>query len=289
MHQVSIDFVAGSHGNFLEFVCNKFLGKLEINFNPFNAAGASHTKSQSYLKNRLFVADHYVLKGRALTKKVIKITFEHSDLLLLSSVCFLRAGDMKIDSDLLEQNTFNKLNNVYYQGLIKNITDAYPEISLSNESPDCPRHVLREFFKFGFHHGATHGLMSELDKMTYSSEHQVFDFEFKQFYNTQLFVSAMHDLAAWYGTVIDNVVDLEMLHEEFLNRQLYKHDKIQADSIISAVQNRQEIPIAKLRLLQESYINGMLENMYQIEMPFNQSQYFSNTKEIIQHLNLSST
>jgi hypothetical protein len=74
MTQVSIDFVAGSHGNFLEFVCNKFLGKLDINFSPFNAAGASHIKSQSFLKNRLFVADHYVLKGCALTKKVIKIT-----------------------------------------------------------------------------------------------------------------------------------------------------------------------------------------------------------------------
>ncbi len=289
MNPVSIDFVAGSHGNFLEFVCNKFLGKLDINFSPFNAAGASHTKSQSYIKNRLFVADHFVLKGRALTKKVIKITFEPSDLLLLSSVCFLRAGDMKIDSDLLEQNTFNKLNNMYYRDLIKNITDAYPEISLSKESPDCPRHVLREFFKFGFHHGAAHGLMSKLDKMTYGSEHQVFDFEFKQFYNTQLFVNAMHDLAAWYDTVIDNVDDLKMLHQEFLDRQPYKHDKIQADSIISAVQNRQEIPIAKLRLLQESYINGTLESMYHIEMPFNQLEYFSNTKQIIQHLNLSST
>jgi hypothetical protein len=286
MTQVSIDFVAGSHGNFLEFVCNKFLGKLDINFSPFNAAGASHIKSQTFLKNRLFVADHYVLKGCALTKKVIKITFEPSDLLLLSSVCFLRAGDMKIDTDLLEHDTFNKLNNVYYRGLIKNITNAYPEISLSNESPDCPRHILREFFKFGFRHDATHGLISELDKMIYGSEHQVFDFEFKKFYNTQLFVSAMHDLAAWYGTTIDNVVDLEMLHQEFLKRQIYRYDKVQADSIISSVQNKQEIPIAKLRLLQESYINGMLENLYHIEMPFEQSEYFSNTKEIIKHLNL---
>lgn len=289
MHQVSIDFVAGSHGNFLEFVCNKFLGKLDINFSPFNATGASHTKSQKYLKNRLFVSNHYVSKGLELTKKVIKITFEPSDLLLLSSVSFLRAGEMNIDSDLLEQNTFNKLNNVYYKNLIKNITDAYPEITLSEESPDCPRYILREFFKFGFCDGATHGLISELDRMVYSSEHQIFDFEFKQFYNTQVFINAMNDLAAWYGTTIDNVSDLEMLHREFLKRQIYRHDKTQADSIISSVQNKQEIPIAKLRLLQESYINGVLESMYHIEMPFKQLEYFSNTKEIIKHLNLSST
>jgi hypothetical protein len=286
MHLVSIDFVAGSHGNFLEFVCNKFLGKLDIKFSPFNTLGASHIKSQNYLKNRLFVADHYMLKGLALTKKVIKITFEPSDLLLLSSVCFLRAGDMNIDSDLLEQNTFNKLNNVYYKDLIKNITNAYPEITLSKEFPDCPRYILREFFKFGFHNDSTHGLISELDKMIYSSEYQVFDFEFKKFYNTQLFINAMNDLAAWHGTTINNIFDLETLHQEFVKRQLYKHDKTHADSIILSVQNKQEIPIAKLRLLQESYINGVLENIYHIEMPFKQLEYFSNTKEIIKHLNL---
>ena len=286
MHQVSIDFVAGSHGNFLEFVCNKFLGKLDINFTPFNTAGASHNKSQSYLKTRLFVANHYMLKGIALTKKVIKITFEPSDLLLLSSVSFLRAGEMNIDSDVLEQNTFNKLNNVHYKNLIKNITDAYPEITLSKESPDCPRYVLREFFKFGFRDGTTHGLISELDRMVYDSEHQVFDFEFKQFYNTQLFINAMNNLAAWYGTIIDNVFELEILHQEFVKRQIYKYDKTQADSIIFGVQNKQEIPIAKLKLLQESYINGVLESMYHTEMPFKQLEYFSNTKEIIKHLNL---
>jgi hypothetical protein len=122
--------------------------------------------------------------------------------------------------------------------------------------------------------------------MVYDSEHQVFDFEFKQFYNTQLFINAMNNLAAWYGTTIDNVFELEILHQEFVKRQIYKYDKTQADSIISGVQNKQEIPIAKLKLLQESYINGVLERMYNIEMPFKQLEYFSNTKEIIKHLNL---
>jgi hypothetical protein len=78
-----------------------------------------------------------------------------------------------------------------------------------------------------------------------------------------------------------DVFELEILHQEFVKRQIYKYDKTQADSIISSVQNKQEIPIAKLKLLQESYINGVLERMYNIEMPFKQLEYFSNTKEII--------
>jgi hypothetical protein len=286
MHQVSIDFVAGSHGNFLEFVCNKFLGNIDINFTPFNSMGSSHVKSQTYINNRVFLADHYVLKRQVLTNKVIRIIFEPDDILALSSVCFLRAGDQNIDTDLLEHNTFNKLNNNYYKELINKIITAYPEITLSDQTPDCPRYILREFFKFGFKDCASHGLMLELAKMNYSNEHQVFDFEFKNFYNTQLFIEAMNQLAVWYNSTINDAADLELLHQEFLHRQVYKHDKAQADSIILAVQNKQEIPILKLRLLQESYINGVLENMYNIEMPFAQLEYFSNTKEIIKHLNL---
>ena len=286
MHQVSIDFVAGSHGNFLEFVCNKFLGKLDINFSPFNELGSSHVKTQSYLDNQVFRADHYVLNRYELTKKVIKITFEPDDLLALSSVCFLRAGETNIDINSLEQNTFFKLNNEFYKNLIEEINNAYPKITLSEQSPHCPRYILREFFKFGFRDYHTHGLLLKLKKMNYGLDHQVVDFAFKNFYNTEMFVDQIKALAKWYGTNIKNVDELVELHQQFLDKQIFKNSKIQADSVIDAVQQRKEILIPGLSLLQESYINGVLERMYNIEMPFAQPVYFSNTNEIIKHLNI---
>ena len=286
MHQVSIDFVAGSHGNFLEFVCNKFLGKLDINFSPFNELGSSHVKTQSYLDNRVFRAAHYVLNRYELTKKVIKITFEPDDLLALSSVCFLRAGETNIDINSLEQNTFFKLNNEFYKNLIEEINNAYPKITLSEHSPHCPRYILREFFKFGFRDCHTHGLLLELKKMNYSLDHQVFDFAFEKFYNTEMFVDQIKALAKWCNTNIKNVDKLVELHQQFLDKQIFKNSKIQADGVISAVQQKQEMPIFALSLLQESYINGVLERMYNIEMPFAQPVYFSNTNEIIKHLGI---
>ena len=43
--KIYIDFIGGSHGNFLEFVCNVFIAKIKTaNFLPFNSAGASHNK-----------------------------------------------------------------------------------------------------------------------------------------------------------------------------------------------------------------------------------------------------
>jgi len=286
MHQVSIDFVAGSHGNFLEFVCNKFLAKLDITFRPFDSLGASHVKTQDYLDNRVFLADHYVLQRHQLARQIIRITFDEDDLLQLSSVCFLRAGNANIDHNLLEHNTYNKLHNSYYKNLIKEITQAYPSIVLSTDSPDCPRYILREFFKFGFRDHQTHGLLLELKKMNYGTDHQVFDFAFEKFYNTEMFVDQIKVLAKWYDTNIQNVDGLVELHQQFLDNQIFKNSKIQADRMICAVQQRQEMPISKLSLLQESYINGVLERMYNIEMPFVQPVYFSNTTQIIEHLGL---
>lgn len=287
MHQVSIDFVAGSHGNFLEFVCNKFIAKLDITFSPFDSLGASHVKTQNYVDNRVFVADHYVLQQtRQLTRKIIRITFDKDDLLPLSSVCFLRAGNSNIDHNLLEHNTYKKLNNIYYKNLIKEITQAYPSIVLSDDSPDCPRYILREFFKFGFKDYHTHGLLLELKKMNYGLDHQVFDFAFKKFYNTEMFVDQVKVLAKWHHTNIKNIDELVELHQQFLDKQIYKNSKIQADSVIVAVQQRKEMLISGLNLLQESYINGVLERMYNIEMPFAQPVYFSNTNEIMKHLGI---
>ena len=122
--------------------------------------------------------------------------------------------------------------------------------------------------------------------MNYGPDHQVFDFAFEKFYNTEMFVDQIKVLAKWYDTNIQNVDGLVELHQQFLDKQIFKNSKIQADSVIGAVQQRQEMPISGLSLLQESYINGVLERVYNIEMPFAQPVYFSNTNQIIKHLGL---
>lgn len=281
MHKISIDFVAGSHGNFLEFVCNKFIGQLDLNFTPFNSLGSSHIKPRHYQDNRVFLADHYVLQRNVLCKKVIRITFNEDDLLLLSSVSFLRAGDANIDNDLLEHNTYSKLTNRFYKNLVVELNNAYPTHQISEQNPDCPRFVLREFFKFGFKDPKSHGLIKELEKLKYPPGHEIFDFAFRDFYDSTRFFNRMNDLAKWCDATIDNLDSLFEVHQTFLNHQLYKNDKTQADAVISCVQNKQQMLIPKLKLLQESYINGVLENIYNIEMPYEQLDYFSNTLDIV--------
>lgn len=284
MQTVSIDFVAGSHGHFLEYVCNKWIAKLDMDFSPFNQLGSSHVQTVNYRFAKVFVADHYALKKRMPSQKLVKIVFDADDLLPLSSICFLRAGDANVDTDQLEHDTYHKLNNDYYRDLIRQINQAYPDVCLTPDNPHCPRYVLREFFKFGFIDTHTHGLMLELSAMQYPNNHQVFDFAFANFYDQKSFIAAMHDLAQWFGVNLDNQHLLSALHEEFLTRQIYKHDKQQCDDIIQSVMQQNHQPISNLRLLQESYINGTLEKLLGIEMPFAQTTYFSHTQDIIEHV-----
>lgn len=288
MPLVLIDFVPGSHGNFLEFACNKFIAHSTSEVSPFLPNGSSHRKTEEYNNNKVFHAFHSTSHNISLSEKIIRITFTPEDLLLLSSISILRAGDMNIDNDDLEHLTYFKLNNQFYKNLISHINDAYPEAMLSESNPNCARHILREFFKFGFKDPSSHGLTKLLDRMKYNSSHNVFDFSFQSFYNSKLFLDNFIKLSQWLHEDVNDINQKELLelHNEFLSKQIYKSHKEQADDIITAIKNKQQKSIPRLTLFQESYINGSLENLYGKEMPFLQEQYFNNTSSILRHLNV---
>ena len=284
MNLVSIDFVAGSHGQFLEYVCNRFIAKHSIDYLPFNNIGSSHFKMRN--KNFNFVANHFSLLNLAKQKRIIKITFDADDLLLLISGCYLRAGDSNIDVRSLEFNTFNKLNNGLFNIDIENINATYStHVNLTTSNPDCPRSILREYFKFGFKDPEKNGLMQKLHKLKYNSDDDVIEFKFDFFYNTEKFIQAINNLAIWYGSSV-NLTELQDLHKIFLSKQIFKNDKKQCDHILNCIITKQSEPITSLSVLQESYLNANLENLYQVEMPFQQEKYFNSTTDIVQYLNV---
>jgi hypothetical protein len=155
---IAIDFQGGAHGNYLEFVCNKIAG-ITKGF-PFNKHGASHAKN--YTAKKIFVADHYSFWPSPIeSKKVISIQIQPDDLLPLQQISLLRAGDYGLDNNLLENNTFDKLNNVHYRWVLDNIIDrffknqikqsydavkdpSWPEVSSVNEFLMLPEWIQQE-------------------------------------------------------------------------------------------------------------------------------------------------
>jgi hypothetical protein len=284
-YKIPIDFVPGTHGNYLETVCNKGFGVVKHEEN-FSLNGSSHKKSDYYRKNKIFDARHWFegfYDELFQYPIVISIQFNQDDLLLVSAISLLRAGDCNIDTNTLEHDTFVKLEKFYKQTIIEKITAAYPDVDYKNNH--IPRYILREFFKFGFKDPTNNGYWGKKKCMQYSKNQQVIEFDFSSFYSIELFVEKLKAVAdALRLKFLFNDTFYET-HQKFLNYNTFLNIKLQCDLIVDAVVAQANVDIPKLNLLQESYINAALENIFQKEMPFHQENYFKSTKDVLYYLN----
>lgn len=305
---IYIDFLGGAHGNYLEFVCNRFLAKVPVNSpTPFSSLGSAHEKQ--YLSDPVFRCDHYStlpedFPGYDPNGTIIAIQIAEDDLLPLTSISLLRAGDFGLDNDLLEVDTYNKLANIpVYRWVLDNIIDSFfrgqiadsynavrskdwPDVStleefnalpdwirdecinlhqldllqLDENHPDCPRHILREFFKIGFKRPEQSGFITLQKRMIYKSDPLIFPFG--AFYHTSWFLEEVQNLAEKLGYVVDDVDGLSALHIEFLDRQPYKYSKNYCDRLIDDIVAGKDFDLPALDLLKESYITARLEQAY---------------------------
>lgn len=316
---IFIDFIAGSHGNFLEFACNTLLANIDSNELPFNSLGSAHNKK--YSSSKVFSANHYFQFELKLTnRRVISIRITHNDLLPLSSISLLRAGEYNYDNNTLEVNTFNKLNNKNYQWVLANIIDKYslnniqnsynavkdslwPQVTclndfkklpqwikdeclqvhnlhlveISEEYPDCPRWILREFFKLSFKYPEQAGFITEQSKMVYDSSNDVYEFSFDSFYDLEKFKKELQAISTWAGLPYQ---DPTYLHSEFMKRQPYYNAKSICDDILDQIYAGKSFDLPAVDLMKESYLTAKLELYYNREFPVYQPNWFTNSQEI---------
>ena len=321
-----IDFQGGAHGNYLEFICNRFLAKVKTVGLPFNSLGASHNKK--YINDIEFKAWHYFeyrgVKTEFANSRIISIQINYDDLLPLSSISLLRAGDFNINNNQLEINTYGKWNNEDYKWVLDNLINSvfnnqvqssynavkdetWPSIvsvaefkklptwvqdecinihnlrllELTPESPDCPRDVLREFFKLSYKFPVQSGFITQQEKMTYDASNDVRTFPFASFYETEYFINELGKLADWLGYTF--VADTEFInvHNAFLSKQPYKDSKKYCDKILEKIFSNEIFEFPQLDLFQESYLTAKLELRYNIELPNNQV-WFTNSQQILE-------
>ena len=298
--RIHIDFQAGAHGNFLEFVCNKIAGIVEAGVLPFNSYGASHQKP--YQLPKIFCEGHYSYTPdpRKKFNKVISIQIEIDDLLPLSQISLLRASDYQFDNDQLEFDTFNKLKIPDYRWVLDQLIDGFftdqvrrsydavkdpswpdvnslddfdqlPEhirteciqqhgltlLELSAEKPDCPRAVLREFFKIGFQNPLQQGFLQRQQKIVYGMDDHVYVFPFRCFYDKSEFLNEIKKVADWAGIVYNCENEISLLHDEFLLRQPYQNSKQKCDQIVQSIRKDQPFDSTPT-MLEEAYINAAL-------------------------------
>jgi hypothetical protein len=323
---IYIDFQGGAHGNYLEFVCNKFLAGVLCNSSPFSRLGAAHAKL--YYGEKQFQCWHYTdhrgVHTELLDSKIVSIQIEYDDLLPLQSISLLRAGDWNIDNNQLEIDTYHKLNNADYTVVLDNLLnsffrsqiqesynavkdDSWPNINciedfnrlpeeiqlecihqhnlklfqFDEEHPNCPRNILREFFKIGFQNPEQAGFMVWQKKQIYDSSNDPKVFPFASFYNTDDFINQIQSIGKWCGWEVKNMPQLIELHNDFLSRQPFKDSKKFCDKLIKRICNQEIFELPNLDLMQESYIAAQLENYYGSELPADQVEWFTNSRQIL--------
>lgn len=127
---IAIDFVPGTHGHFLEYVCNRFLSDMPPAYTtqlPFDDMGTAHNTSDRYRDNKFFQSAHYYLRPDIdlAGQDLVSIEYTAEDLLPIIQICFLRAGNINIDTDALHVNTYHKLDRPEYRLVLDNLISTF--------------------------------------------------------------------------------------------------------------------------------------------------------------------
>jgi len=157
---------------------------------------------------------------------------------------------------------------------------------LSADHPDCPRWILRDFFKHGFLNPSEHGMVLEDQnrRSIYADSNAVYEFPFASFYQTDQFVQELEKLSDYFGFDFDNSNEFGQLHQEFTQRQHYAIIKQQCDQLIVDTIAGNNVHIPHMNLLMESYIEASVEQHYKQTLPAGRNAWFTNTQQIQQAL-----
>jgi len=277
---IPIYFQGGTHGNFLEFFLNQFLANVSMHQDtPFAANGAAHNKR--YAEEPVFKCQegpHNLDQG-----KVIVIQAQHEDLLPLLCISFLRTGDFGVDPERLHEDTWEIMDNRDYRPVrdhIKSMFFTDTDEKFDEENPNCPKRILREYFKLGFKNQESIPYI-----VSHATSDDVFVFPYIEFYNTSKFMIRVNMLADWLDMPKpSNMMDTLKLHSDFLSRQIYRNVKKDADRVVTDVLNNKEFDIPNLNVIQQGYVDHCIEEATGIEMPTDNNNWFTTSQEIHKHI-----
>ena len=280
-NKIEIDFIGGLHGNFLCYAINTLANTETRTINPFTIFGTSHvpyTKKIAESGHYSAHPDRYQLK----TKNIISIMANLDDCLLINLLNYGRAGDFNFDLKNFHINFYDQLKNTTYSETIEHINQAYGiDIKQTNT---ISRGILREYYHFNFKNYNENNIIKHIKKQKY--EFDVFKFNFTELYKLPLFLELMNRIVEYFN--LDYTVDVEW-YTDLWERFIATVDEIaqnkQAHYVLNSIIDKKLEPI-DFNLLQEAWLNARLSILYDKEMPYHQEQYFQNTAEIIEYLNI---
>jgi|APCry1669189534_1035231.scaffolds.fasta_scaffold00327_36 hypothetical protein len=149
---------------------------------------------------------------------------------------------------------------------------------LNESHPNCPRHILRDIFKEWFLSDLTpYNLIKEVDKK-YPNVKQCYSINLRSFYNTHEFILELKNIENYFNLKFNNY-DALSFHQDFIDLVPYQNSIDNCENIINSIATNNNFSI-NLNVMEEGFVNSVLEKKFNITMPFLQEKYFENMYEL---------
>jgi len=258
--RVYIDFHSGTHGHFLEYLCNRYLADLSTaNFNPFTKFGTSHVRPSDYLEDRKFKCGHFEDSGLIKDNDaVIRIVVD--DFYYVAVYNFLvRTNDTPLlDLNNLETDALNNcVDNFGFGDFKKFLIDTHGE-----DLKNLPRAILRSYLYAKLNSPN----MQDCSRFNKFSDLgvPVFEFPISVFYNYNKLVSRIGELSGFLGKIGWGYQEsMFQLWQEFMAKNAGWASHCKCESILLAILSKSSQPL-KCNILEEAWINIYLTKTFGI-------------------------
>lgn len=311
-----IDYVGGTHGHYLEFLCNKYIeGLPDMPASPFNTYGTSDTVVTTAMGEKGVApwhARHFYMhpSGFDTSLPTVKILFDLRDILLVVATNISRASrahGVDASFDTLHINTYNKLFGTPRAFMLEEIKEKFNsynwyDFDFNSNQPHCPIYVLREYFKDHWFTNQSpvmrerYFMMQETlyrpmwpdyehkEHPNHIAEKQM-TVQFRDFYDYSAFLDMLRDIAAFVGKtfVVPENNELLDIFNEFVSNNPYADIQTKMAERLNAIDNYEILDITDCNVLEQAYIEDLYSTRYKIEFKYRED-WFTDTKELAEYI-----
>ena len=95
--------------------------------------------------------------------------------------------------------------------------------------------------------------------MRYHPQAQVWRWKFRDFFDSERFITALGELSAWIDFPVRDLDLAQTVHQEFLRRHQYRHTQTRCNIVLQAWQQGQDLDLSYLQLLEQAWIESQIE------------------------------
>ena len=268
--KIQIIYVPGTFGHLLRWLLDRFSPDCKFQHinNPWDIDNRVHERDEKELYNKKFIRSHQVRDKGGYepdpdAEKIV-ITFDKDELLFVERCGFYR-------------NPGNENEQGRYQTIISNSNTTLLNLfDLSTKANS--KIVAKELSKIQLHDHENHTWWNSMFK--FMADPKCNQFKIDAFFNKDLFVSQLEKIDRRFKldlhidkNIIDNIVN--KIHQMYV---VQTRDR--AEKILNAIKNKENINCSQLDILEQAWIEVVLEKQYDsLIFPYG-TNWFENTSQI---------